>query len=461
MRARLFLATQPTAGGIQCIGANALTGTRHPQTMAWTRCAPLLLVLLLAVVVMAGCAQPVPAADTTSPALSAPPAPVSTTSSTSAPTRSIATSGPSGSLQVHFIDVGQGDAILIRAADGKVALIDGGESGSGVLSYLRAKGVERINLMIATHPHADHIGGLVDVLEALPVDEVVTNGEPTTTLTYEHFLDGIAAAKAAYKEVKRGDTLTLGGLSFAVLSPEGPGGGDLNDGSIVLRLAYGKVAFLSTGDAQQTAEASMLGAGEPVEAQILKVGHHGSRSSSSPAFLAAVHPEVAVYSAGLGNSYGHPHAETLAALAAVGATVYGTDTNGTVVVTSDGAGYKVEMAKQSQARAPPTVTTGQTPVPAPGPLALAKVSLTSPVSPGATARLTIKTTPGAGCTITVYYKSGASQAAGLGPQNAAGDGTATWQWKVGSRTTPGVWRIVVTATVDGQQTSLEIPLEVG
>jgi hypothetical protein len=290
---------------------------------------------------------------------------------------------------------------------------------------------------------------------------VVTNGEPTTTLTYEHFLDAIAGAKAAYKEVKRGDTLTLGGLSLAVLSPEGPGGEDLNDGSIVLRLAYGKVAFLFTGDAQQTAEVSMLRAGEPVEAQILKVGHHGSRSSSSPAFLAAVRPEVAVYSAGLGNSYGHPHAETLAALTEAGATIYGTDVNGTVVINSDGTGYKVEVAKQSQARAPPTVANEQTPVPAPGSLTIAMVSLTSPVSPGASARLTIKTTPGADCAIKVYYKSGASQASGLGPQNADGDGTATWQWKVGSRTTPGVWRIVVTATVDGQQTSLEIPLEVG
>lgn len=361
---------------------------------------------------------------------------------------------------MHFIDVGQGDAILIRAPDGKVALIDGGESGSGVLSYLQAQGVKRINLMIATHPHSDHIGRLVEVLGALPVDEVVTNGQAHTTLTYEHFLDGIAVAKAKYTEVKRGDTLRLSALTLNVLHPEGPEGENLNDQSLVLRLAFGKVAFLFTGDAEQPSEAGMLAYGHPLQAQILKVGHHGSRSSSSPAFLAAVHPEVAVYSAGLGNSYGHPHAETLAALTKGGATIYGTDVNGTVIITSDGTGYKVEMAKQSQARAPPTVATEQTPVPAPGPLTIAVVSLTSPVSPGATARLTIKTTPGAASTITVHYKSGASHAAGLGPQNAAGDGTATWQWKVGTRTTPGVWRIAVTATVDGKRTSLEILFEV-
>ena len=442
--------------------------------MAWAKRA--LFLLLLAIVVTAGCSQPAGTAQTTAPATSPPSAPTSTTPSTSTPTTSTSlasttssassstssttTTGARGSIQVHFIDVGQGDAILIQAPDGKVALIDGGESGSGALSYLEAKGVKRINLMIATHPHSDHIGGLVDVLKALPVDEVVTNGQATTTLIYEHFLDAIAAAKATYKEVKRGDTLTLGGLTFAVLSPEGPQGPDLNEQSIVLRLVYGKVAFLFTGDAGKAAEASMLSAGEQLQAEILKVGHHGSSTASSPAFLAAVKPKVAVYSCGLGNSYGFPNTETLAALKAVGAAIYGTDVNGTVVVTSDGIGYQVEAAKQSPIRGPPTVTTKATAASEPGALSLAVVSLTSPASPGSTARLTVKTTPGAACTITVYYKSGPSQAAGLGLQNADSGGTATWQWKVGSRTTPGVWRILVTAALNGEQTSLEIPFEV-
>jgi beta-lactamase superfamily II metal-dependent hydrolase len=362
---------------------------------------------------------------------------------------------------VHFIDVGQGDALLIVAPDGKVALIDGGESGTGVLAYLQAQGVKRINLMIATHPHADHIGGLIDVLRALPVDEVVTNGQSHTTLAYERFLDAIMAAKAVYTEVKRGDTLTLGGLNLDVLHPQAPEGDNLNDQSVVLRLLYGTVAFLVTGDAECIAEADMLAAGETVRAQILKVGHHGSRSASSPAFLAAVQPEVAVYSSGAANSYGHPHVETLAALANVGTTVYGADVNGTVIITSDGTGYQVEMAELGLPRGPPaTVVTGSTLVPVPGLLSLAVVSLTSPVSPGTTARLTIKTMPGAACTITVYYKSGPSQAAGLGSQNADDNGVATWQWRVGAGTTPGIWRIVVTATGDAGSTELEIPLEV-
>ena len=126
-------------------------------------------------------------------------------------------------------------------------LIDGGVAGSPALEYLNSLGVSHVDVMVATHPHADHIGGLVDVLNALQVSEVVTNGEPTTTKIYEQFLDGIAHAKAVYREVKRGDKVALGSLSFEVLSPEGPGGEDLNEGSLVLRLVFGRVTFLLHG----------------------------------------------------------------------------------------------------------------------------------------------------------------------------------------------------------------------
>lgn len=280
---------------------------------------------------------------------------------TEAPTMA-PTSAPapvSGSLQVHFIDVGQGDAILIVAPDGKAALIDGGESGSGVLAYLRALGVERLDLVIATHPHADHIGGLVDVLNGIPVAEVVTSGQMHTTRTYERFLDGIAAAQAIYTEVGRGDSLQLGGLTLDVLHPASAAGDDFNNASLVLRLAYGQVAFLFTGDAEAQTEASILAAGYDVRANILKVGHHGSRTSSSATFLARVQPEVAVYCAGAGNSYGHPHGETLAALTQSGAQVYGTDTHGTVIVTTDGTGYAVAVAQPAPPRAPPVVDAPQ------------------------------------------------------------------------------------------------------
>ena len=379
-----------TEGIPTVLAAPHMTGTRYAETVTWAK-RGLMLLFLLALGVMVGCTQS-EASTTTTAATSPTQTPASTTSSTSSATvvtsaleTTVTTSAPSRDLQVHFIDVGQGDATLILAPDGQAVLIDGGESGSGVLSYLKAQGVGRVNLMIATHPHADHIGGLIDVLQALPVDEVVTNGQAHTTRTYERFLDAIGAARAEYTEVKRGDTISLGGLALDILSPNGPDGQNLNDQSVVVRLAYGKVAFLFSGDAESAAEAGMLAKGQNVQAQILKVGHHGSRSASSPAFLAAIQPEIAVYSSGAGNSYSHPHAETLVALDGVGATIYGTDVDGTVVVTTDGTDYKVEMAKQSQPRAPPTATTTQTPAPALGPLAISVASLSSPISPGATA----------------------------------------------------------------------------
>ena len=223
---------------------------------------------------------------------------------TSAPSE---TTAPVGDLIVHFIDVGQGDAILVITPDKRTALIDGGETNTGIVQYLKSIGITHLDLVVATHPHSDHIGGLVQVLQAIPVDKVVTNGVPYTTLTYEHFLDAISTSKAKYIEVKRGDSIPLGSLNFAVLSPIDNTNSDINNGSIVLRLVYGKVSFLFTGDAQVAAEDSMLSSGLDVSATILKVAHHGSRSGTNSAFLAAVKPQVAIYSAGLGNDYGHPH----------------------------------------------------------------------------------------------------------------------------------------------------------
>ena len=369
----------------------------------------------------------------------------------------------SGVLKVHFIDVGQGDAILITAPDGKTALIDGGETDSGVVQYLKNQGVQKIDLMIATHPHSDHIGGLVQVLRTMPVAKVVTNGQPHTTKTYENFLDGIASAKAEYVEVKRGDTIALGGLTFDVLSPTSTSG-DMNNNSVVLKLAFGKTTFLFMGDAQKEAEASILAASIPVKADILKVGHHGSRTSSTPSFLAQVKPTVAVYSAGIGNSYGHPHPETIAALTAVGAQIYGTDVNGTIIVTADASGYKLEVGKE-KLRAPPTAQPTSVPVggavatepatPVSGPLTLEIASVTSPVKRGASATLTAKTAPGVNCTIIVYYKSGPSKASGLGPKTADAEGNVSWTWKVGTTTSPGTWGIFVTATLGDQTVTQE------
>ena len=321
------------------------------------------LVACIVVISTAACAGDNPSSSTTTnnPASSTGSTRTESTGAGEAPSTvpsssTTAAAGVSGQLQVHYIDVGQGDSILILSPEGKVMLIDGGERDSGAVAYLQAKGITHIDLMVATHPHSDHIGGLVDALEVLPVSQVVTNGVPTTTHTYERFLEGIANSSATYTEAKRGDKLTLGSLTFDVLSPENAAADDLNNGSLVLRLVFGKVTFLFTGDADDMAEAAMLARNEDVSAQILKVGQHGGDAASSPEFLAAVKPEVAIYSCALGDSDQHPAAVTLADLADVGAKVYGTDVNGTVVVTSDGSTYQVQ-AEKGEAREPPSVTT--------------------------------------------------------------------------------------------------------
>ena len=308
--------------------------------------------------------------------------------------------------------------------------------------------------MVATHPHSDHIGGLVDVLGSIPVTKVVTNGQPNTTGVYEKFLDGIANAKAEYIEAKRGDTLQAGSLSFQVLSPVSSASGDINNNSLVLRLVIGKVVFLLIGDSQTDAEASMITAQLPLNADILKVGHHGSRTSSSLAFLNQVKPAVAVYMAGVNNSYGHPHPETIASLKTVGAQIYGTDINGTVSITTDGNTYQVTASKIVPKAEQSTATVAPTTGP-PAQLTLTIASVTSPVKTGATATLNAATSAGASCTITVNYKSGPSKASGLGPKMADANGNVSWSWKVGATTTPGTWRIVVKCSLGGSDMTQE------
>jgi len=361
---------------------------------------------------------------------------------------------PGNTLQVHFIDVGQGDAIFILSPDGTTVILDGGDTDTGVLQYLQSNGVQHIDLMIASHPHSDHIGGLVQVLRALPVRKVITNGQMHTTSIYERFLDAIVAAKAEYVEVQRGNIITEGNLVFDVLHPASNIGNNLNNNSLVLRLAWGNTSFLFAGDAEKEAEASMLASGLTIGSDILKIAHHGSQSSSSPAFLAQVKPKVAIYSAGRSNQYGNPQPETLAALASIGAQVYGTDENGTIIVISDGNEYKIEVASGSP-RYPPVVLPVITAPPS-NTSGLEILSLTSPIRRGAMATLTAKTYPGAACKITVYHKSGASTAQGLIPKKADSNGNVSWTWKVGNRTTPGNWRIVVKANINGQTISREI-----
>src|SRR5258708_519327 len=216
-----------------------------------------------------------------------------------------------GNLDVVFIDVGQGDSIFVRTPNGQSALIDGGPSNGKALTYLQSQGINHLDLVILTHPHADHVGGLVAVLQTIAVDSVWTSGASNTTSVFERFIDMIAAKKIPYNEASTGQSIPLGDLKFDVLFSQSKSS-NLNNTSLVLHLNYRDVSFLFTGDAETPVEQQILSSSRAkLAATVLKVGHHGSYTSSSPDFLAAVAPRIAIYSAGANNSYGHPHDVTI------------------------------------------------------------------------------------------------------------------------------------------------------
>jgi competence protein ComEC len=239
--------------------------------------------------------------------------------------------------------------------------VDGGQAFANVEDYLQAQGIDDIDLMVATHPDADHIGGLIDVLALYDVHEIWTNGDTAGSQTYGDFALAVAqeqAAGAILREVTRNYVAKFGDLDIVVLHPPWLTG-DTNEDSLVIGLTFCMVDILLTGDATTESEVSMLAEeGLLSDVEVLKVGHHGSNTSTSDAFLGAVTPEDAVITVGAGNTYGHPHQETLDRLAAHGVTVYRTDEDGTVTLTSDCNTYSITTSG-------PAVTPTITPVPSP------------------------------------------------------------------------------------------------
>lgn len=250
-----------------------------------------------------------------------------------------------GTLTVTMLDVGQGDAILVQAPGGKTALVDAGDGGTDVVAMLRARGVDHLDLVVATHPHADHVGGMKAVIEAFPPRLYLDSGQAHGTATYEALAATIEARDLAYQVAHTGSTIQLG--AEATIDVLLPGDtllrdtrSDLNSNSVVLRLRHGSDCFLFTGDAEEPTESRLLDQGLGA-CQVLKVAHHGSAYATGDRFLAAVQPKVALVSAGAGNRYGHPAPGALSRLQSAGATVYRTDRDGSIVVSSSGSGITI------------------------------------------------------------------------------------------------------------------------
>jgi len=308
----------------------------HKKLTAW-----LLAVVLLIMPLIAGCQQ-----------------------SNSGQQASAAAQVTESELRVHFIDVGQADSILVQLPDGQNMLVDAGNNDDGqtIVDYIKKQGVKRLDYVVATHPHEDHIGGMDTVIQSFPVGKVYAPKVTNNTKTFEDFLLAVKARGLKITPAK-GPMAVLNnqnGLAISFVAPIGDSYDDLNDWSVVTKIQYGKTSFLLTGDAEFQSESEMLlQSPTQLKADVLKVGHHGSRYSTTSAFLKAVSPMYAVISVGSDNDYGHPHQETLKALDGAKVKVYRTDLNGTVIAASNGQTIMFSTLKNTvQPRAPdaPKVT---------------------------------------------------------------------------------------------------------
>ncbi|MBQ9079985.1 MAG: MBL fold metallo-hydrolase [Clostridia bacterium] len=251
-------------------------------------------------------------------------------------------------IEIHVIDVGQGDSILIRTAGGDMLIDAGPSSGEDELkAYLTEMQVADLEYAVFTHPDADHIGNADMILTDYTVSNVIMPDREATSKTYERMMTALEASGANVVEPVPESSFTLGSMTVTILAPVGEKYSSTNDYSVVMRLDFGETSFMMTGDAEEHAEEDILErySTAMLDCDVLKVGHHGSDTSTSQAFLDAVSPELALISCGEGNTYGHPYAVTLQKLEAASAEIYRTDEWGSIVLISDGVDITVQPQK--------------------------------------------------------------------------------------------------------------------
>ena len=349
-------------------------------------------------------------------------------------------------LRVNYIDVGQGDAIFIQLPNKETMLIDAGESFEvdNVINYLNNLGITKIDYVVGTHPHTDHIGGLESIVNTFDIGSIYMPKAVSNTKTYEDLLTAINNKGLKVKTAKSGVVvLDDNNLKLEFIAPNSDSYSELNNYSAVLKLTYLDNTFLFMGDAETLSENEIT---SEIKADVIKVGHHGSDSSSGIEFVKKVSPEYAIIMVGEGNSYNHPYQSIIDRYQSVGAKVLRTDLDGNIVCDSDGVDVTCSGDKDSSNDTSNNSTTSN----------ISLVSLTSPVSRGSDATVSIKGLPNTTYDIDVIYSSGESKATGLEDKTSDSNGNVSWTFKVSSNVKPGTYEVKITDGSSNASYSLEV-----